>query len=343
MSARIVVTGGAGFVGSHAVVELLARGDEICVIDNFANSSPEVIARVAQLTGRDIRVEPVDMRDMAALERVLGDFRPDVVLHFAALKSVGEGEAIPLAYYDVNVGGTVSLLKAMGAAGCDRIVFSSSATVYGAPDYLPLDEAHPCRPESVYGRTKRMAEEILVDWAVATTGAGAMILRYFNPVGAHPSGDIGEDPRGTPNNLMPFLAQVAIGQRPEVAIFGADYETPDGTGIRDYIHVVDLAQAHTAAVDHVLRGPGSDIFNIGTGEGTSVRELVAAYGRACGRDLPFRVVGRREGDIPAYFADPSRAKAILGWRARLGIAEMCESSWKWQSRHPGGYGRRDPG
>lgn len=334
---RVVLTGGAGYIGSHTLVELLARGHEALVIDNYANSAPEALARVRRIAGRDFRIEEADVRDPAAMDRILGSFRPEAVIHFAGLKAVGEGEEKPLDYYDTNVGGTLVLLRAMAAAGCGRIVFSSSATVYGDPVYLPYDEAHPCAPTNVYGRTKWMAEQVLADWARATPGSAAVLLRYFNPVGAHESGLIGEDPQGIPNNLMPFIAQVAVGRRAKLGVFGADYDTRDGTGLRDYLHVVDLARAHVAALDHAAGTPGTSVFNIGTGEGTTVKEMLAAFSAACGRELPFEILPRRPGDLPAYYADPARARAVLGWQARHGLAEICASTWKWQSGNPRGY------
>lgn len=331
---RVLLTGGAGYIGTHTLLELLALGHELCVIDNFANSSPESLRRVRQISNRDFTELHVDIRDATALRHALTEFRPEAVIHFAGLKAVGEGEEKPVAYYETNVTGTLNLLDAMTAAECGRIIFSSSATVYGDPDYLPLDENHPCRPASVYGRTKYMAEQILTDWCRARPDVGTVILRYFNPVGAHASGRIGEDPQGTPNNLMPFIAQVAVGRLEKLSIFGDDYDTRDGTGLRDYIHVVDLARAHAAALEYGAGNPGAHVFNIGTGQGTTVHELVAAYARACGRPLPYQIVARRPGDIAASYADPSRANRVLGWRAEHGIDAMCENSWKWQEKNP---------
>lgn len=338
MNKRIVVTGGAGYIGSHTLLELLAAGHEVCVIDNFVNSSPEALARVQNLSGREFVVHRADVRDGHILEPIFTAFKPDAVIHFAGLKSVGESEEKPVDYYDVNVGGTLNLLKVMAASNCQRIIFSSSATVYGDPDYLPINEAHPCRPAGVYGRTKRMAEELLFDWAKATPGTSALILRYFNPVGAHASGEIGEDPQDTPNNLMPYIAQVAIGLRQKLTIFGTDYDTRDGTGLRDYIHVLDLARAHVAALDYACLQPrGSDAFNIGSGAGVTVGEMLAAYERACGRSLQFENGPRRHGDVPTSVADPSKAEALLNWQVRQTLDEMCSSSWKWQSKNPTGY------
>lgn len=339
---RVLVTGGAGYIGSHTLVELLAAGHEVCVVDNHANSSPEALRRVREIAGRGFAAHILDLRDTDALAAVAQDFRPEAVIHFAGLKAVGEGEADPLSYYEVNVGGTLSLLRAMAAADCGRIIFSSSATVYGLPAYLPYDEDHPLAPVSVYGRTKRVAEDCLRDWAAARGRAGrpaaAILLRYFNPVGAHESGRIGEDPRGEPQNLMPYLAQVATGRRRALRIFGDDWPTPDGTGIRDYIHVVDLARAHVAALDLARRTEGAEACNIGTGQGVSVREMLAAFSRAAGRELPCEIAPRRPGDLAESRADCGRAAARLGWRPEYGLEEMVASLWRWQSRNPDGYG-----
>jgi UDP-glucose 4-epimerase len=338
---RVILTGGAGYIGSHTLIELLALGHEICVIDNFANSSPESLRRVRNISNRDFAVVTADIRDTEAMQRIFTDFRPDSVIHFAGLKAVGEGEAKPVEYYNTNITGTLVLLDAMDASGCQRIIFSSSATVYGDPDYLPLDEGHPCRPASVYGRTKYMAEQILADWCRARPASSIVLLRYFNPVGAHASGKIGEDPQDIPNNLMPYIAQVAVGRRDRLAIFGDDYETRDGTGLRDYIHVVDLARAHVAALNYAAGHEGTEIFNIGTGDGTTVKEMLAAYSRACGQDLPSQIVARRAGDIAACYSDPAKAKRLLGWNALLDIDSMCASSWYWQSENPKGYANQD--
>ena len=334
---KVILTGGAGYIGSHTLIELLALGHEICVIDSFTNSSPECLRRVRQISNRNFQIVTADIRDGAAMEHAFSEFRPDAVIHFARLKAVGEGEAKPIAYYDTNVGGTLALLTAMDAAQCHRIIFSSSATVYGDPDYLPLDEAHSCRPASVYGRTKYMAEQILTDWCRAQPNRSNILLRYFNPVGAHPSGQIGEDPQGKPNNLMPFIAQVAVGRREKLEIFGNDYDTRDGTGLRDYIHVVDLARAHIAALNYSAEHLGTEVFNIGTGDGATVHEILAAYARACGRSLPHAITARRPGDIAACYANPAKAIRLLNWQPQLDIASMCASSWIWQSGNPDGY------
>ena len=344
---RVLAAGGAGYIGSHTLVELLAAGHDVQVVDDLSNSSVESLVRVEEIAGKPVGFTEANLRDAAALERVFAEFAPEAVIHFAGLKAVGESVAKPLAYFDVNVGGTVALLEALAASPCRRFVFSSSATVYGDPDYLPIDEGHPRRATNPYGRTKLQIEEMLEDLAVSDPSWSIALLRYFNPVGAHPSGDIGEDPAGIPNNLMPFIAQVAVGRRPHLNIFGDDYDTPDGTGVRDYIHVTDLAQAHLAAVDWAAGGSpgtggrGCQAFNLGTGQGTSVREMVAAFADAAGRPGPTVTAPRRAGDIAACWADPSRAEAALGWRAELGLADMCRSTWAWQSRNPQGY--RDPG
>ena len=334
---RVLVTGGAGYIGSHTLLELLTAGHDVCVVDNYSNGSAVALERVRQLTNRHCEAVQADVRDTERLSAVTRAFRPEAVVHFAGLKAVGDSVAQPVEYYDVNVAGTLSLLRAMSAADCHRIVFSSSATVYGEPDYLPYDEAHPLRPTSVYGQTKRMAEQVLTDWAAATPEAAVMLLRYFNPVGAHPSGRIGEDPQGVPNNLMPYLAQVAGGRRERLVIHGDDYDTPDGTGVRDYIHVVDLARAHVAAIGRAAVATGAEVYNIGTGRGTSVREMVAAFSRVVGHELPVTVGPRRAGDIAEMQADCALAERILGWRAQFGIEDMARSLWAWQTANPAGY------
>ena len=334
---RVLVTGGAGYIGSHTLLELMAQGHAVCVFDNYANANPKVLDRVRGLSNGDLFDVRGDVRDRTALDAIFADFRPDAVIHFAGLKAVGESEEKPLDYYAVNVSGTLTLLRAMDQAGCKRIIFSSSATVYGAPDYLPYDEAHPTRPTSVYGRTKRIAEELLTDWANTGTGKSAVLLRYFNPVGAHQSGAIGEAPDDIPNNLMPFIAQVAIGKRDVLEVFGEDYDTPDGTGLRDYIHVVDLARAHVAALDFAARQQGARPFNIGTGQSYSVRQMVTAFQKESGVTIPTRVAPRRAGDIAAMQANPARANTELGWKAEHALDDMVASAWRWQSRNPDGY------
>jgi UDP-glucose 4-epimerase len=334
---RVLVTGGAGYIGSHTTVELLSQGHQVALVDSFVNAHPEVIRRIRDLSNGSLTDHRADVRDTDALTAIATAFRPEAAIHFAGLKAVGESRERPVDYYDVNVGGTLSLLRAAEAAGCLRIIFSSSATVYGEPVYLPYDEAHPLNPTSVYGQTKRMAEQVLTDWAAADPGRTAMLLRYFNPVGAHHSGRLGEDPQGEPQNLMPYLAQVATGQRDHLRIFGDDYPTRDGTGIRDYIHVVDLARAHVAALNHAATATGTDVFNVGTGQGYSVREMHAAFCRATGRDLPVRLLPRRAGDIAEMQADPSKAARVLGWRAEYDLDRMAESLWTWARDNPHGY------
>lgn len=334
---RVFVTGGAGYIGVHTALQLLHAGDEICIFDNFSNSSPTALIRLRQLAGRDFVSVEGDIRSAADLGQAMAQFKPDAVIHFAGLKAVGESTEKPLLYYDNNVGGSARLLEAMDACDCRRIIFSSSATVYGEPQYLPFDEAHPIAPTNPYGRTKAMVEDMIRDWSVATAGTAAVLLRYFNPVGAHESGQIGEDPRGVPNNLMPFVAQVAVGRRPFVSIYGDDYDTRDGTGERDYIHVKDLAAAHLAALNYATGHSGCEAVNIGTGAGTTVRELVAAYARASGRPIPAKVIGRRAGDVASSFAATDKAARLLGWTAMLDVDAMCTSSWWWQSANPQGY------
>jgi UDP-glucose 4-epimerase len=337
---RVLVTGGAGYIGSHTLLELMAQGHEVCVYDSYVNANPKVLDRVRNLSNGKMTDVTGDVRNAAGLDAVFSHFQPDAVIHFAGLKAVGESEERPLDYYDVNVGGTLTLLHAMDRAGCRKIIFSSSATVYGEPVYLPYDEAHPTAPLSVYGRTKLMAENILADWSKPAGDRTAVLLRYFNPVGAHHSGEIGEDPNDIPNNLVPYIAQVAIGKREALQVFGEDYDTPDGTGLRDYIHVVDLARAHVAALAYAAHDTGCQPFNIGTGQSVSVRQMVAAFERACGAPIPTRTAPRRAGDIAAMQADPSRAKAAFAWRAEHTLDDMMASTWRWQSKNPDGYGNR---
>ena len=334
---RILITGGAGYIGSHTLLELLGEQHEACVLDNFSNSSPVALKRVAQLTNSGFDQVTADIRDDRALARAFADFRPQVVIHFGGLKAVGESAKVPLKYYEHNVQGAISLLKAMENSDCRKIVFSSSATVYGDPLYLPYDEQHPCAPANPYGRTKHFVEEILKDWVHTDGRNSATLLRYFNPVGAHSSGRIGEDPADIPNNLMPFVSQVAVGRRPKLLVFGNDYDTPDGTGLRDYIHVSDLARAHVAAVDYATGNAGVEAFNIGTGEGATVLQVVRAFEAASGRPVPYDFAPRRAGDIAASVADPAKARKLLNWQARFTLKDMCESSWKWQSNNPNGY------
>jgi UDP-glucose 4-epimerase len=335
---RVLVTGGAGYIGSHTLLELLGQGHEVCVLDNYDNSSPVVLDRVRALSnGGMVTAHEGDIRHSRTLDDVMQDFAPEAVIHFAGLKAVGDSMANPLGYYDVNVNGTLALLHAMDRHGCRRIIFSSSATVYGEPVYLPYDEAHPLNPTSVYGRTKMMAEHMITDWARTHADASGILLRYFNPVGAHPSARIGEDPSDIPNNLMPFIAQVAVGKRAHLSIFGDDYDTPDGTGQRDYIHVVDLARAHVAALDYAARTSGARPFNIGTGQAQSVREMVNAFEAASGKSIACVVTPRRDGDIATMQANAARANTELGWRATHSLNDMAASTWAWQSQNPNGY------
>jgi UDP-glucose 4-epimerase len=334
---RVLVTGGAGYIGSHTLVELLGQAHDVCVLDSYDNSSPEVLTRVRALTNGPITAVEGDVRDSAMLDRVMDEFKPDVVIHFAGLKAVGDSMTNPLGYYDVNVRGTLQLLAAMDRANVQRVIFSSSATVYGEPVYLPYDEAHPTNPTSVYGRTKLMSEQIISDWAATHPDASAVLLRYFNPVGAHASTEIGEHPDGVPNNLMPFIAQVAVGTRQELQVFGDDYDTPDGTGLRDYIHVVDLARAHVAAVDYTQNAKGARVFNVGTGTSYSVHDMVTAFAKACGKDIPCVIKPRRTGDIAAMQANAKRANTELKWTATHTLDDMARSTWDWQSANPNGY------
>ena len=333
----ILVTGGAGYIGSHTAVELLEAGHDVVVADNLCNASEESVARVEQIAGKKVRFYKADVRDAAALEKIFAENAIDWVIHFAGLKAVGESVAKPLEYYDNNLGSTLTLLEVMRKRGVKKIVFSSSATVYGTPEKLPLDEN--CRTGGTtnpYGTSKYMQEQILRDLYVSDPGWTIALLRYFNPVGAHASGLIGEDPKGIPNNLTPYIAKVAIGELPEIGVFGDDYPTPDGTGVRDYIHVVDLAKGHVAAI-HALEEPGVYTYNLGTGIGYSVLDVIHAFERACGRKLPYTVKPRRAGDIAACYADAGKAKRELHWQAQRGLDDMCASLWNWQSKNPNGY------
>ncbi|WP_062305334.1 UDP-glucose 4-epimerase GalE [Alicyclobacillus sendaiensis] len=333
----ILVTGAAGYIGSHTCVALVTSGYDIVAIDNFANSKPEALRRVAEITGTSFPVHSVDMLDAKALDDVFRTYEFQAVIHFAGLKAVGESVAQPLRYYRNNLGSTLNLLESMLRHGVKKIVFSSSATVYGASNEMPLKEDMPIAPVNPYGQTKAMIEQILRDVAAATEDFGAALLRYFNPVGAHPSGRIGEDPQGIPNNLVPYVAQVAVGKRPEVVVFGGDYPTHDGTGVRDYIHVMDLASGHVRALDWVLSHAGAEAFNLGTGKGSSVLEVIRAFERASGRSIPYRIGPRRPGDAAVSYADPSKAARVLGWKATQDLDAMCRDTWRWQSQNPNGY------
>ena len=331
MCARILLTGGAGYIGSHTYVALVEAGHEVVILDNFVNAQRSVPERLAQITGRPITLIEGDVRDERLVTQVLADHGIEAVVHFAALKAVGESMARPLDYFDVNIGGLTTLLRAMEGAGCRRIVFSSSATVYGVPDETPTPETAEFRAMNPYGQTKITGEEILgwlgrsnPDWAIG-------VLRYFNPAGAHGSALIGEDPRDIPNNLMPFVAKVATGELDQIAVFGNDYDTPDGTGIRDYIHVEDLARGHVLSLQSLLGTGESHLVNLGTGHGYSVLEVIAAYQRACNRELPYTITDRRAGDVPIYVASAEKAAKVLGFRTEKGLDEMCASSWAWVS------------
>lgn len=332
-----LVFGGAGYIGSHTCVKLVERGHRVVIADNFTNSSPQVLLRLQRLAGAPIECERVDVRNRAGLTKLFARRRFDSVIHFAALKAVGDSCARPLEYFDNNISGTINLLQAMQAADVQRLVFSSSATVYGDPEKVPVTE--DCRLDATnpYGRTKLVVEQLIGDLCRAQTSFRVANLRYFNPVGAHPSGLIGEDPAGIPNNLMPYICQVAAGRSRKLSIFGGDYPTPDGTGIRDYIHVTDLAHAHVDALEYLATADRSLTVNLGTGRGISVLELVRAFEEASGRDIPFEIVGRRPGDVAQVYADPSLAHRLLGWRAHLDVADMCRDAWRWQSMNPDGY------
>jgi UDP-glucose 4-epimerase len=335
---RALVTGGAGYIGSHTCVVLAGRGHHATIADNFCNSSPRVLERLEAITGQRPEVRRVDLRDREAVFALFAAEGFDAVIHFAALKAVGESCERPLEYFDNNIAGTIHLLQAMRAHGVHRLVFSSSATVYGDPDSVPVREDAPLRVTNPYGRTKLVMEQLIGDLGASDPRFHAVNLRYFNPVGAHPSGLIGESPGGIPNNLMPYVCQVAVGQRPRLAVFGGDWPTVDGTGVRDYIHVMDLARAHADALDFLAReGRGANI-NLGTGRGTSVLELVRAFERASGRPVPCEIVARRAGDVAEVYADPSLARELLGWQAQHDIDAMCRDAWHWQSRNPHGYG-----
>ena len=333
----IFVTGGAGYIGSHTCLELLIAGHEVTVYDNFCNSQPEALHRVQTICGRKLTLVEGDLRDSVRLVKALQDSAANAVIHFAGLKAVGESVDKPLAYYDNNVAGSLRLLEAMAACNVKTLVFSSSATVYGEPQRLPLDEEHPLSATNPYGRSKLMIEDMLRDLHRSDPAWRIAVLRYFNPVGAHASGRIGEDPQGTPNNLLPFVAQVAVGQRACVNVFGDDYATPDGTGVRDYIHVVDLALGHLRALDRLATHAECRAINLGTGVGYSVLEMIHAFERASGKPVPYRVVPRRSGDVASCYANPTNALALLGWQATRDLQTMCSDAWRWQQGNPAGY------
>ena len=334
---NILVTGGAGYIGSHICCELLSTGANVTVLDNFSNSSEVALERVRAISGQSIEVVSGDVRDESLLRTVFRGRRIDTVIHLAGLKAVGDSAKVPLEYYDNNVSGTITLCRIMQEAGVRQLIFSSSATVYGRPQFLPLTEDHPLAPASTYGRTKLMVEKILVDLCQSDPAWHVILLRYFNPIGAHSSGMIGEDPRGVPNNLLPFIAQVAMGRREHLTIFGDDYATPDGTGLRDYIHVMDLAESHVAALGHLAATNGSITVNVGTSRGYTVREVVAEFERASGRHIPCIVADRRSGDVDACYADAGLANRLLGWTARRDLRTMCADAWRWQKQNPDGY------
>ena len=333
--AKILVTGGAGYIGSHACVELLNAGYNIVVLDNFYNSDPEVLARIRELTGREFTFYEADIRDETKIKQLFTEHAIDAVMHFAGLKAVGESVAKPLAYYETNIGGSLTLCRVMQEAGCKRLVFSSSATVYGMNNPVPYKEEFPTSATNPYGSTKVMIERILQDICAAEPDWSVALLRYFNPIGAHKSGLIGENPSGIPNNLLPYVAQVASGKLKELTVFGDDYSTPDGTGVRDYIHVVDLAEGHIAALRYCMEHTGIEAVNLGTGSGTSVLEIVRAFEQACGRKIPYRIAGRRPGDIAECYADTHKAKDLYGYTAQRGVQEMCEDTWRFAKKQYG--------
>ena len=334
---RVLVTGGAGYIGSHTCVELLEAGHEICVIDNLCNGHEVALERVRDITNCELQFVNADIRDANALDEIFKIFKPEAVIHFAGLKAVGESVADPLNYYEVNVGGSISLLSAMSKAGCSRIVFSSSATVYGKPQYLPYDEKHTTNPVNPYGRTKLIIENIISDWTMADTERRGIILRYFNPVGAHESGKIGEEPVGVPNNLMPYIAQVADGRLDCLNIFGNDYDTIDGTGSRDYIHVVDLARAHISALNSEILD-NFEVLNVGRGKGTTVLELIKSFEEVFGQAIKYKYLSRRDGDVAASWADTTKALKKMDWQPDRNIKNICEDTWRWHKLNPIGYG-----
>ena len=334
---KVLVTGGAGYIGGHTCVELLNAGHEVVVIDNFVNSKPEALDSIRRITGRDFAFYKADLRDREAVRRIFEEHQIDAAIHFAGLKAVGESVHKPMEYYDNNLGGFFVLAEEMAAHGVKKLVFSSSATVYGMNNPVPFREDYPTSATNPYGYTKVMIEQMLRDLAVADPDWSIVMLRYFNPIGAHESGLIGEDPNGIPNNLLPYVAQVAVGKLPYLNVFGDDYDTPDGTGVRDYIHVCDLASGHAAALAWMNGREGVEVFNLGTGRGTSVLEIIKAFGAACGHEIPYVIDPRRPGDVTANYADCSKAADEMGWTAKYDIDDMCRDSWNWQSHNPNGY------
>ena len=334
----ILVTGGAGFIGSHTCVELLNAGYDVVIADNLYNASEKAVDRVKQITGKDLKFYKADIRDKEAMNEIFEKEEIESVIHFAGLKAVGESVVKPLEYYENNIAGTLVLCDVMRNHGVKNIIFSSSATVYGDPAFIPITEECPkgtCT--NPYGWTKWMLEQILTDLHTADPEWNVVLLRYFNPIGAHESGLIGEDPKGIPNNLMPYISQVAVGKLEKLGVFGDDYDTPDGTGVRDYIHVVDLAKGHVKAINYIFSNPGLDVINLGTGVGYSVLDMVKAFGKACGKEIPYEIKPRRAGDIAMCYADPAKAARVLGWKAEKGLDEMCADTWRWQSQNPNGY------
>ncbi|WP_270736279.1 UDP-glucose 4-epimerase GalE [Streptococcus anginosus] len=337
MKHKILVTGGAGFIGTHTVIELVNAGHEVVIVDNLVNSSKKSVEVVERIVGQKIPFYQVDIRDKKALLEIFKVEQPTGVIHFAALKAVGESTQIPLTYYENNITGTLTLLRVMEEVNCKNIIFSSSATVYGDPHTVPILEDFPLSVTNPYGRTKLMIEEMLTDIYKADSSWNVVLLRYFNPIGAHESGDLGENPNGIPNNLLPYVTQVAVGKLKEVQVFGNDYPTVDGTGVRDYIHVVDLAKGHVAALQKIEGTAGLNIYNLGTGKGYSVLEIIQNMERAVGKPIPYKIVDRRPGDIATCYADSTKAKEELGWEAQFDITRMCQDAWHWQSKHPNGF------
>ncbi|MBQ3600648.1 MAG: UDP-glucose 4-epimerase GalE [Lachnospiraceae bacterium] len=334
---KVLVTGGAGFIASHTDVELLNAGYEVVVVDNLYNSSKEALSRIEKITGKKVTFYEEDIRNEAGLERIFREEKPDAVIHFAGLKAVGESCSKPLIYFDNNFNGTVNLLKVMDRVGVKNLVFSSSATVYGIPKEVPITEDAPLSVLNPYGRTKLVIEDMLRDIYTSDNSWNIALLRYFNPIGAHESGEIGEDPQGIPNNLLPYVAKVAVGELECISVFGDDYDTPDGTGVRDYIHVVDLAIGHIKALEKLQKSPGIVTYNLGTGIGYSVLDIIQNFEKACGKKLPYKIVERRPGDAAMCYANPEKAQKELGWKAERGIDKMCEDTWRWQSKNPKGY------
>ena len=335
---KILVTGGAGYIGSHTCVELLNAGYDVVVMDNLYNASEKAIERVEQITGKKVTFYKTDMLDREGVKKIFDNEKIDAVIHFAGLKAVGESVHKPIEYYHNNMTGTLILCDEMRNHGVKNIIFSSSATVYGNPAQIPITEECPKgTPTNPYGWTKSMLEQVLTDIHTADPEWNVILLRYFNPVGAHESGRIGEDPKGIPNNLMPYISQVAVGKLERLGVFGDDYDTPDGTGVRDYIHVVDLAKGHVKAINYIFSNPGLDVINLGTGVGYSVLDMVKAFSKACGKEIPYEIKPRRAGDIAMCYADPAKAARVLGWKAEKGLDEMCADSWRWQSQNPNGY------